>query len=312
MSKLAKAQHGIVTRRQLLYYEVTRGEIESLIKKNLLIQVRGGIYRLSTTPVTWHQSALLAINLAGKNSLLSHESVLVLYGILDFSRDNYYIKNRCDYTRDLIHVTNLNRKYRDKQIYIHRSKIILPNDLNKTYKHIPHTSIERSIVDCSQQLSDTELSYSVERILQLKLATPNSFVETLDALPAGPGREKDRISKLIEDISRDNDTKHVESILEKRTERLLKKHVKYPIKKQYEVKIQSHKFRLDFAIPQLKIAIEVDGYQYHAHRSAFDADRNRSSLLAIAGWKVLHITAKMSDAQIISLIVGMQNSVDAS
>ena len=312
ISALARLQHGIISRQQLLKSDVSKNEIIGLVKNKFLIQIRGGIYRVSTSPNTWYQSALIAINLGGKGSLLSHESVLKLYGILNFDKDSNYLRNRPNYTRRLIHVLSNHKEFRDKRIYIHKSRIVLLNDMSNVYKQIPHVSLERAIIDCSQQLTDTELSYAVERVLQIKLATPISFEETLDALPSGPGREKKRISKLVNEISKVNSVKHVESILEKRIERIIRRCVKYQLEKQYEVDIQSNKFRLDFAVPQLKIAIEVDGYQYHAHRSAFDADRNRSSLLTIAGWKVIHITSKMSDDQIIKLFLGVQNSIDAS
>jgi G:T-mismatch repair DNA endonuclease (very short patch repair protein) len=48
--------------------------------------------------------------------------------------------------------------------------------------------------------------------------------------------------------------------------------------------------RVDFAYPDLKIAIEYDGL-WHGERTAFLSDRERLNRLAAAGWTVLHVTA---------------------
>ena len=48
--------------------------------------------------------------------------------------------------------------------------------------------------------------------------------------------------------------------------------------------------RVDFAYPDLKIAIEYDGL-WHGGRQAFLDDRGRMNRLAAAGWIVLHVTA---------------------
>ncbi len=64
-------------------------------------------------------------------------------------------------------------------------------------------------------------------------------------------------------------------------------------KLQYEV-WQWERFiaRLDFAYPEQRVAIEVDGFRYHDGRQAFDADRARSNEIQAMGWLVLRITSK--------------------
>jgi G:T-mismatch repair DNA endonuclease (very short patch repair protein) len=48
--------------------------------------------------------------------------------------------------------------------------------------------------------------------------------------------------------------------------------------------------RVDFAYPDLKIAIEYDGL-WHAESGQFSRDRARLNRLRLAGWTVLHVTA---------------------
>lgn len=48
--------------------------------------------------------------------------------------------------------------------------------------------------------------------------------------------------------------------------------------------------RIDVAFPDLRIAIEVDGFAYHSDRERFQRDRSRQNLLVGLGWTVLRFT----------------------
>jgi very-short-patch-repair endonuclease len=48
---------------------------------------------------------------------------------------------------------------------------------------------------------------------------------------------------------------------------------------------------VDFAYPELKLAIEYDG-AWHAEPGQFAKDRRRLNQLVAAGWTVLHVTAE--------------------
>jgi very-short-patch-repair endonuclease len=65
--------------------------------------------------------------------------------------------------------------------------------------------------------------------------------------------------------------------------------------------------RVDFADPDLKLAIEYDGL-WHGERTAFLADRSRLNRLTAAGWVVLHVTADdlRHPERLIALIVAMR------
>jgi very-short-patch-repair endonuclease len=48
--------------------------------------------------------------------------------------------------------------------------------------------------------------------------------------------------------------------------------------------------RVDFAYPELKYAIEVDGYEAHTGRRAFEHDRVRQNDLVDDGWTIHRFT----------------------
>jgi very-short-patch-repair endonuclease len=47
---------------------------------------------------------------------------------------------------------------------------------------------------------------------------------------------------------------------------------------------------LDFAWPDIRLGIEADGYDPHATRAAFHADRVKMNRAAAVGWTVLRAT----------------------
>ena len=49
-------------------------------------------------------------------------------------------------------------------------------------------------------------------------------------------------------------------------------------------------YRLDFAWPELKVAVETDGWSTHGRRRGFEDDRARDAALLALGWRVLRVT----------------------
>jgi very-short-patch-repair endonuclease len=47
---------------------------------------------------------------------------------------------------------------------------------------------------------------------------------------------------------------------------------------------------VDFVWLEQKLVVQVDGYQFHGHRSAFERDRKKDQILIAAGYRVIRIT----------------------
>lgn len=52
------------------------------------------------------------------------------------------------------------------------------------------------------------------------------------------------------------------------------------------------KYRLDFAIPELKFGIEIDGLAYHNGQDSFMKDRSRQREIESQGWRIVRFAAK--------------------
>ena len=49
-------------------------------------------------------------------------------------------------------------------------------------------------------------------------------------------------------------------------------------------------YEVDLHWPELKLVAELDGYAYHGHERAFETDRERDIVLAVAGWQTVRVT----------------------
>ena len=63
-----------------------------------------------------------------------------------------------------------------------------------------------------------------------------------------------------------------------------------PAVRQYWVWDGTQWRRFDLAWPEVRLAVEVDGWETHGSREAFQDDRERDALMVAIGWRVLRFT----------------------
>lgn len=62
--------------------------------------------------------------------------------------------------------------------------------------------------------------------------------------------------------------------------------------REYRGAVPGRRYRLDIAIPAIRLAIEVDGWQWHGrHKGDFARDRERQNMLTLNGWHILRFSA---------------------
>jgi len=90
--------------------------------------------------------------------------------------------------------------------------------------------------------------------------------------------------------ARDAATTPPQSVFETRLLRLLRrKGLPTPIC-QHPVRVDGRRFVLDFAYPELMLAIEADGRRWHSSRLSWERDRARLNELMLLGWRIVHVT----------------------
>jgi len=73
--------------------------------------------------------------------------------------------------------------------------------------------------------------------------------------------------------------------------------------REYRGAVPGRRYRLDIAIPAARLAIEVDGWQWHGkHKRDFARDRERQNLLTLHGWRILRFSAGQIRAGLASCV----------
>ena len=88
-------------------------------------------------------------------------------------------------------------------------------------------------------------------------------------------------------------TPKTHSVFEQRFARLLHDSAVPRPTQQFPVRDASNRVRLiDFAYPEQRVAIETDGWRYHASRHDWSADQSRNNDLVAMGWRILRVTVQ--------------------
>ena len=91
--------------------------------------------------------------------------------------------------------------------------------------------------------------------------------------------------------SRDVTRASPDSVFERRLQRVFHRSgLRTPVP-QYEIRSEGRRVAVvDFAFPDLRLAIEADGYRWHSGRENWERDRRRANQLTLLGWRTIHVT----------------------
>jgi very-short-patch-repair endonuclease len=114
-----------------------------------------------------------------------------------------------------------------------------------------------------------------------------------DALARTPNRRGNAERRLLLADSRNEPW----SYAERRTHRLFRAEGITGWVANYPLPLLGVLYYLDLAFPEIKLAVEIDGWAYHSSAMAFERDRWRQNDIVLAGWRVLRFTPRMLDEQ---------------
>lgn len=178
------------------------------------------------------------------------------------------------------------RSLRSWSVVVHR---VMPEAQATKKRGIPLTGIDRTLLDLAGVLERHHLEVALDDALNRRLTTLASLESAIlsHARKGRPG--SGALRPLIK--SRRALASVPESALETRFLGLLRAaQLPAPVT-QYEIR-DGGRFvgRVDFAYPDLRIAIEADGFRHHSNRDAWQRDLQRRNRLTAAGWSILHVT----------------------
>lgn len=282
-NQIARRQHALITFDQALAAGLSHCQVRHRIRSGEWSAIRPGVYAINGAPPTWLQS-VAAVTLAAAPAWASHETAGALWTVPGVADDAIHV------------VTALGRQVRLAGVRGHRSGALFSADVTNRHR-IPVTTPARALVDLSARLSSRRLGAAIDDALRRRIMTLVSLERCVARLVGAPGRRPAVVQELLAERRPGYDPG--ESDLETHVLRVIVAHGFPPPVQQHRVRIAGRTFRIDLAYPALRVAIELDGWEWHRSRTAFDNDRARSNLLVAHGWTLVHFTSRSTDAEIV-------------
>jgi len=259
IARLASRQHGCFSRAQVHAAGLTDRMIATQLASGRWVGLAAGVYRLAGVPVTWRQRALAACLVSGPGTVVSHRSAAVLWGVSGFRPGPLDI------------TVPPGRSGRNALARVHRSAV-----QGVRRDGIPVTHPARTIADLAGTVGGMALEEAVDDVLCRRLCR-------LEELTEIGGR---RALRTV--LEAWNGEALPEGVAEMRVVRgLLAAGLPQPAR-QYEIWCGGvFVARVDLAYPEHRLAIELDGFRWHAGRGPFRSDRLRRNRIEAAGWRLL-------------------------
>lgn len=264
---LARRQHGVVTRSQLLEIGLTRSGISHRIRTGRLHHLHRGVFSVGTPNVGQLGRWSAAVLACGPQALLSHQSAAELWGIRTPRGGRIEVS------------VPIERKPRIHVVRVHRRRVLCASD-SRVRHRIRVTSPARTLADLATRLSAWELEAAVNEADKLDLIGPESLRSALVEMTGQPG---------VPELRRLLDCRTfalTDSELERRFLSLLRG-ARLP---KPETRQVVNGFRVDFHWPDLGLIVETDGLRYHRTPSQQARDRRRDQAHTAAGLTTLRFT----------------------
>jgi hypothetical protein len=248
LARIARRQHGVVSRKQLLAAGVSSDEIRWRMREGSLIRVHRGVYRVGHVAPSVEARYLAAVLACGEGAVLSGEAAGWLWGLIKGTAPPPEV------------TATTNRKVKGL-----RTKRARHGELRGTrWRGIPITTVPRTLVDLSSLLKLEDLARACHEAGVLHRTTPRQVEAVLEHRPKSPGAR--RLRKVLR-----GDTHVTLSALERRVLELLRAAgLELP-----ETNRDAGGRRVDCRWPQHKLTVELDSYGFHNSRHAWELDRRR-------------------------------------
>ena len=284
---LALAQHGLATRRQILDLGGTDSLIARRIGTGQWSRARRGVLVIGAIAPSWEQRVMAACLAAGDGVLASHRTAGRHWGLVDRS-------GRIQVLAGDARVLALH------QVRTHRTLILPPAD-RAVLRGIPVTSVARTLVDLAAGQDQAVVGRWLDDALRRLELDPRDLRSCIARLDARGRRQPTSLAAALAERWEGYDPG--DSALEARALLALRRAgLPLPAQQHAVRRPDGSTAFIDLAYPDHLVAIELDGYEHHRSRTAFDHDRARANDLTLLGWRVYRFTWTTADEDLVATV----------
>lgn len=278
VAQLADRQHGVVGRRQLLELGVGDGTTKRWLRAGRLHRLHREAYSVGHTRIYVRGEWMAAVLACGEDALLSHRSAATLWGLTR------------QYGRFVDVTAPAGRQFRPGRegVRLHRGRLY-EDDATKR-AGIPVTTVARTLFDLSEVVDFDRLRRAWEEADRLRLLRPSALEQLCEF---GFGR---RALKPIRRLLAENRVPTItRSPLEDRFSDFCREHLADLPEPLTNVSILDHE--VDAYWPSHRLVVEMDSWEYHSHRAAFERDRTRDAAMEVADYRVIRLTHRQLETE---------------
>jgi very-short-patch-repair endonuclease len=263
---LVRAQHGVITRGQLLEFGVTPSGIRHRVKVGRLYRVYQGVYAVGRLALTREGRWIAAVLSCGPGAFLSHFSAAALWGLRLTERRTIDVSVPVHARRSRSGITVHRRSLSPAEVTVHRG--------------IPVTSVTATLIDIAPHLTRNELEAAIREADKRDYIDPEQLRKALDTATPRPG------------------VAILKQTLDRRTFRLTDSELEryfLPISDRVGLprpltQQLINGERVDFYYPDLGLVVETDGLRYHRTPAQQAKDLVRDQKHLAAGLTPLRFT----------------------
>lgn len=266
---LAAQQYGVVSLTQLIELGHSESVVQREVESGRLHRLHRGAFAVGHPGISRHGQCLAAVLARGDQALLSYQSAAWLWGILPTLRQP-------------IEVSVPWRGHRRSPLHVHHCPALREEDAG-FHEGVPVTAVARTLLDIASALRPRQLEQAIERSRLMGRLNLDAADRLLDEVRGHAGR-----SRLRRGLEMYRNPAFIRSGGELRFLELLRE-AGLP---RPRVNTFVHGFEVDLYWEPERFAVELDSWDAHRTRRAFEDDPRRHEELKLAGIELVRFTGR--------------------
>jgi very-short-patch-repair endonuclease len=270
--ELALGQAGAISVRQLAECGESDYTTKRLVATGVLLRASRGVYTMVGSAGSWKQELWMGLLAAGPTAFAYRRSAAALWTLDGVEPGAVEVA--------------VGGGHAPRRPGTARLRSLRPNEVT-VLDGIRLTTVPRTLVDLASSVAPSAVERSLECALRRGLVTP-AWVQDPDASPRSPG------GRALREIlaTRPVGGRPTESDAETLFVQVVRQAGLPAPDRQVEIVLGGRRYRMDFAWPRLRLAVEIDGASVHGP-GQLGADLRRQNHMILDRWMILRFTWHM-------------------
>jgi very-short-patch-repair endonuclease len=266
IAEIGGGQHGLISREQLMALGLGKDAIQRRLRSGRLLRIHRSVYAVGHRNRSRETVWMAAVLAGGEGTVLSNRPAGAAWAICS--------------SAGRVEVTVPRQKRPHPRILFHHS--VLPADERTTLNGIPITTVPRTLLDLAATLDERQLERAINEAEIKRLWDELSLHDLLHRYRGRAGITVVRAALR----KRSEGATLTKSDLEELFIRFADA-ARLP---RPETNTHVEGIEVDCVWRAQRVVIEVDSWEIHRTRAAFERDREKSRILQAAGWRCVPVT----------------------